>query len=201
MDSRKKILEKIKANKPQPLPPPAEERFDTKYADLAETFGEMVNTAGGVAVLVSTWPDIKSHLFATFGQMTNRATTIPFLADWADFSLNVTDPHDLEMINVAVIEADFGVAENGAVWVSERHLTHRVLPFIAQYLAVVIPKHALVDTMHDAYERVNLQETGWGCFIAGPSKTADIEQSLVIGAHGARSLTVFLLDEQSTEAV
>jgi L-lactate dehydrogenase complex protein LldG len=32
-------------------------------------------------------------------------------------------------------------------------------------------------------------------FISGPSKTADIEQSLVIGAHGARALTVFAVDE------
>jgi L-lactate dehydrogenase complex protein LldG len=48
--------------------------------------------------------------------------------------------------------------------------------------------------MHQAYERIGNQEYGFGTFIAGPSKTADIEQSLVLGAHGARGLTVFLMD-------
>jgi L-lactate dehydrogenase complex protein LldG len=41
----------------------------------------------------------------------------------------------------------------------------------------------IVPTMHEAYRQINIAEEGWGAFIAGPSKTADIEQSLVIGAH------------------
>jgi L-lactate dehydrogenase complex protein LldG len=47
--------------------------------------------------------------------------------------------------------------------------------------------------MHQAYERLQGREYNFGVFIAGPSKTADIEQSLVLGAHGARTMTVFLV--------
>ncbi len=47
--------------------------------------------------------------------------------------------------------------------------------------------------MHEAYARLAPREIGYGLFISGPSKTADTEQALVIGAQGARRCTVFLV--------
>ena len=70
----------------------------------------------------------------------------------------------------------------------------RSTPFISQHLAVVIDKNDIVPTLHEAYDRINSLSYDFGIFIAGPSKTADIEQSLVLGAHGPKSMTVFLLD-------
>jgi L-lactate dehydrogenase complex protein LldG len=86
------------------------------------------------------------------------------------------------------------VAENGSIWVTDRAVRHRALFFIVQHLALVIPAHSIVHNMHQAYDRLELGGAEFGVFIAGPSKTADIEQSLVIGAHGPRSLTVFCVD-------
>ena len=79
-------------------------------------------------------------------------------------------------------------------------MIERALPFIAQNLALVIHKKDVVATMHAAYERIGDADYGFGTFIAGPSKTADIEQSLVLGAHGPRSMTVFLVDEEMSDA-
>jgi L-lactate dehydrogenase complex protein LldG len=104
------------------------------------------------------------------------------------------DPHELDDLNLAILEGQFGVAENGAIWLDDRQLPQRVLPFITEHLAIVLKRSQLVPTLHQAYERIGNTESGFGLFIAGPSKTADIEQSLVIGAHGAKSLRVILMD-------
>ena len=104
----------------------------------------------------------------------------------------IDDPHALEDLDFAILPGQFAVAENGAVWFSAAGLKHRVVPFITQHLALVVPADQLLDNMHQAYDRMAFAEPGFGTFISGPSKTADIEQSLVIGAHGPRSLTVFL---------
>lgn len=107
----------------------------------------------------------------------------------------VDDPHALAEVDVALLPGHFGVAENGAVWVNDHGLSQRALYFVPQHVVLVVPADALVDTLHDAYERIAFEGRDFGCFIAGPSKTADIEQALVIGAHGPRSLTVFLVGE------
>ena len=88
------------------------------------------------------------------------------------------------------IDGEFGVAENGAIWLTEEALPHRVAPFICQHLVIHVKK--IVPHMHAAYEELKKPSSSFGLFLAGPSKTADIEQSLVIGAHGARSLTVVI---------
>ncbi|MFD3407361.1 LUD domain-containing protein [Aquirufa sp. HETE-83D] len=100
------------------------------------------------------------------------------------------DGLSLADVEVLEIDGEFGVAENGAIWLTEEAFPHRVAPFICQHLVIHVKK--IVPHMHAAYEELGNMNSGFGLFLAGPSKTADIEQSLVIGAHGARSLTVVL---------
>lgn len=193
MSAREKILQQIKANKPDATQLPERFTFNSNFSDPEAKFTESLAAVYTEVIVVSGTDELKYKIGEMYDGVVNRATTIPELSDWADFSLNVSDPHELETIEVAILQAEFGVAENGAVWISDKYLPHRVLPFITQNLAFVIPRNSIVSNMHEAYQ-VLTDSTGWGCFIAGPSKTADIEQSLVIGAHGARSLVVFLVD-------
>ena len=86
-----------------------------------------------------------------------------------------------------------GVAENAAIWLAVKEVVKRVLPFIAQHLVIIVDERDLVPTMHEAYARLDVRDSNYGVFVAGPSKTADIEQSLVIGAHGPRSMMVILV--------
>jgi L-lactate dehydrogenase complex protein LldG len=111
-------------------------------------------------------------------------------------------PHALADVDVAIMPGEFAVAENGAVWVTDASVPLRAIYFLCQHLVLVVSESDIVDNMHAAYELLHtagrngnsiFEAPLFGAFIAGPSKTADIEQSLVIGAHGARSLTVYLL--------
>ena len=99
----------------------------------------------------------------------------------------------LEKIEHLVLRGNFGVAENGAIWLEDKDFPNRLLPFITQHLILLLDIRAIVPTMQNAYQLIKLTETGFGVFISGPSKTADIEQSLVYGAHGAKELTVLLI--------
>ena len=101
--------------------------------------------------------------------------------------------HSLQDVDVAIIQARLGVAENGAVWVSEEDTKIRVLPYIPEQLVAILNVTDIVPTMHHAYEKIGAEEYSFSTFIAGPSKTADIEQSLVLGAHGPKSMTILLV--------
>jgi L-lactate dehydrogenase complex protein LldG len=103
------------------------------------------------------------------------------------------DSHELEDLGLAILDGQFGVAENGAIWLEDLNLGLRALPFITEHLVIVLDRNKLVETMHQGYDWIGNAKSGFGLFIAGPSKTADIEQSLVIGAHGAKSLRVVLV--------
>lgn len=53
----------------------------------------------------------------------------------------------------------------------------------------------MVRNMHEAYFRIESAISGFGVFISGLSKTSDIEQHLVYGAHGAKKLIVVISHE------
>ena len=106
----------------------------------------------------------------------------------------MNQPHELLGVELAIIAGEFGVAENGAVWVPGSSLgPQRAIFVISEHLVLVVRAGQIVHTMQHAYERIRFERPGFGVFISGPSKTADIEQSLVIGAHGPRSCTLFLV--------
>ena len=93
--------------------------------------------------------------------------------------------------DIAVVKGEIGVAENAAVWIPQT-VKYKALYFIAEKLVIVLDKNRIVSNMHQAYERVKDEKYKFGTFISGPSKTADIEQALVMGAHGARDVLVIL---------
>jgi L-lactate dehydrogenase complex protein LldG len=115
MNSRDKILQQIKLNMPSETVLPENVRFDSHYEDTESKFVETLSAIYTEVIVVKDLNELKAKADELYASVVNRATTIPFLNDWADFSLNIADPHDLELVEIAILEAEFGVAENGAV--------------------------------------------------------------------------------------
>jgi L-lactate utilization protein LutC len=102
-------------------------------------------------------------------------------------------PHSFADVAVAIAKCSVGVAENGAVAVTVADAPHRALLFLAERVILLLDAASIAGDLHSAM-RV-LPAAAWQSqltFISGPSKTADIEQTLVHGAHGPRALAVFL---------
>jgi L-lactate dehydrogenase complex protein LldG len=218
MSSRDKILSTVEANQPpqRELPqlptaaPAAADRHTPAITpaagptDLDAQFIAVLESIGGAAFIVSGFARVATILHEQFAGAGRVISGCPELSSFAGGLNGGDDPHTLEDVDLAILPAHFGVAENGACWVTEKQMLHRALPFITQHLALVIHRRDIVADMHQAYDRIAVLESatpyGFATFIAGPSKTADIEQSLVLGAHGPMSLIVFLLDEQLSDA-
>jgi L-lactate dehydrogenase complex protein LldG len=181
---------------PVALPPPRE----GEAVGSVEAFVRRLQAAGGEAIRCSDASGLGDALRAvpSCGAARRIVSTIAGVPG-AERAADVRDdPHALADVDVAIARARFGVAESGAVWVSDSEVPHRALYFLAQHLVLVLPSGEIVGDLHAAYQRIArsdepLGARPWQGFIAGPSKTADIEQALVVGAHGPRSLCVVLV--------
>ncbi|MFD2727685.1 LutC/YkgG family protein [Hyunsoonleella rubra] len=190
---REDILKSVKANRPELLPlPEIDVSVFMEDIDLIERFKNNITLVGGNIIeankgaidslIKESYPD-KSQIVST----TDKSSLGTVKVD------KNMDPHNLETVDLAIIEAELGVAENGAVWVSAKNSIVRVLPFITNDLVIILKKDNICLHMLDAYDKIAERDRDFGVFISGPSKTADIEQCLVVGAHGAMSLTVILV--------
>ncbi|RZM25036.1 MAG: lactate utilization protein B/C [Pedobacter sp.] len=193
MTSREKMLSAIAQNQPELIELPPDFVVNGSETESLQTFIQVVSEIGGAVYQASDLAHLKSKIQQEFPDAERKITTINPLSDIAEIYDFSSSPHAFENVDVAILEGHFGVAENGAVWITEGNMGIRILPFICQHLVLIVAKSSIVATMHQAYERIADADYGFGTFIAGPSKTADIEQSLVLGAHGPKSLIVFLL--------
>ena len=196
MTSKEKILQTIATNKPALLAVPVMEidRVVMNETDTVEQFIKTLAGIGGTTKRVTNIKEVQADLEEAIASGNYIVNTISMLGAVNAEINSMLDANALEPVYKTFIAATLGIAENGSVWLYESQLVNRLLPFICQHLIICLSVKDIVPTMHEAYQQINVAKEGYGVFVAGPSKTADIEQSLVIGAHGARSLLVYLID-------
>lgn len=193
--SRRAIMDRLQGRLVDgPELPEVDTSLVTTFDDPLDHFCQMVETVGGQPHRVDR-PEEATRILEeipVFSQANRVASLVPEVAAGnVDVSM-IDDPHALATLDWTIVQGQFAVAENGAIWIDGTTLPQRVMLFIAQYLAIVVSGSQVVSNMHEAYERVGRPSNPFGVFVAGPSKTADIEQSLVLGAHGCRALQVFI---------
>lgn len=196
MSSRADILAALRRAAPPAVPRPAPFLGGQTFEEPLAHFARMVAEAGGTCVRVPSKEALRAAVAALPVVLASSsvASLVPEAHPGNVDVASVEDPHALASVGVAVVRGAFGVAENGAVWVPGAPLgPRRALLFICQHLVLVLEPAEVVHTLHEAYARLSFQGPSFGCFVSGPSKTADIELALVIGAHGARSATVYLV--------
>ena len=182
MSSRSEIFGAIQALEKREIAHPGDFNSYKATQDVVGDFKNSLSIVGAICIEVENKEKAAIRLSEIY----------PGLLRYTSHEV-VSNGLDLEAVDVLEIDGMFGVAENGAIWLSDQFLPNRVAPFICQHLVIYVAKSEVVATLHEAYERLDGNYADFGLFLSGPSKTADIEQSLVIGAHGARSLTIVLI--------
>lgn len=193
MNTREKILQAVLQNQPPLTELPYIGIFKGTGDGLIEKYTNVFTTIGGSAVVVENMAAVKDFIMENFDSEKRIVTTLSELSDNFELISGDVDPHTYENAELAIIMAHFSVAENGAVWLTDELMGQRIIPYICQHLAVIVKVNSILPTLHEAYEKIGTGNYGFGGFIGGPSKTADIEQALVLGAHGPLSMTVFII--------
>jgi L-lactate dehydrogenase complex protein LldG len=140
------------------------------------------------------WKAIATH----HGELTDRAA---LAARALALDVHATDDcyafARLESCDAGITECDALVAQTGSVLLTSRSAGGRALSVLPAHHVVLARRQQLVGDLYEAYEVVKRRYTpGFPSMIAlvtGPSRTGDIERTIVLGAHGPRRLTVLCL--------
>ena len=197
MSNKEDILKKYRAN--------VREKFDmpdlsdikgVTYPNPLVQFAKMSEMVGGQVIEVDSGRDVNVLIRELFPDAKEIASNLPEITIATRNPDTVGRARDLNGTDVGVIRGKFGVAENACIWIPQT-MKEKAVMFISENLVILLPKSQIVNNMHEAYKRIefNKEYDGYGTFISGPSKTADIAQVLVMGAQAARSATILLLPE------
>ena len=197
MANKDDILKKYRANVREKFDmPDLSDIMGITYPDPLVQYITMTESVGGHVIEVKEGQDINKLIRDLYPDAKEIASNLPEITIATRNPDEVGRARDLNGTDVGIIRGKFGVAENACVWIPQT-MKEKAVCFISENLVILLPKSQIVNNMHEAYKRIEFDKTydGYGTFISGPSKTADIAQVLVMGAQAARSATILLLPE------
>lgn len=191
MSTKEEILSKIRNNIHARYDMPDLDALEgIRYDDPLKQFIDACAASGAKVVEMKENHDLDALVHSLYPNAKVYATNVKGITAQLNPD-TVAQAQDLNGTDVGIVTGEIGVAENACVWVPQT-MKERAVCFISEYLVIILKKENIVSNMHEAYRRINVTDYGYGCFISGPSKTADIAQALVMGAQAARGVTVIL---------
>lgn len=197
MSNKEDILKKYRANVREKYEmPELGDIAAITYPEPLVQFMKMSEIVGGQVIEVDPGRDVNVLIRELFPEAKEIASNLPEITIATRNPDTVGRARDLNGTDVGIIRGAFGVAENACIWIPQT-MKEKAVMFISEHLVILLPKSQIVNNMHEAYRRIRFDEEydGYGVFISGPSKTADIAQVLVMGAQAARSATILLMPE------
>jgi L-lactate dehydrogenase complex protein LldG len=193
MSKKEDILSRYRANIKQQFDMPSlDDIKGITYPDPLVQFISISEGVGGKVVEQEPGKDINDLIRELYPEAKEIASNLPEITIATRNPDTIGSPQALNNTDVGVIRGMFGVAENGCIWIPQQ-MVEKAVCFISENLVILLKKSEIVNNMHEAYKRIEFNDYGYGTFISGPSKTADIAQVLVMGAQAARSATIVLM--------
>ena len=165
------------------------ERFQRKAESLASTVVSVADMAQVPAAVAA---------YLAQGALGNEAVVTPELAElmWAENALSVRAGGAVDADQVGISGCFCAVAETGTLMLLSGVDTPATVSLLPETHIAVVPTSRIVTTMEDAFALLRAE-----CgtvprainFISGPSRTGDIEQTIVLGAHGPCRVHIVLV--------
>ncbi len=191
MDDREHILNNLSGSNPKKEYTIPGFHSSVNINKKIKDFIENIHRAGGHASLKE-----EKYLSSTIRELIKGSRALFFgpseFFDQMPQGVHKSDLVKYDELDICILNGKAGVAENGSVWIDDTQLIDRRLPFISHHLVILLNRKHIVYDLSELYESIKPENTNFGILISGPSKTADIEQSLVMGAQGAVKHTVLI---------
>lgn len=167
-------------------------------AEFAAVSGEavIVGEAGSEALALAVADHVERAGFAAIAVQPEplaqlAASKIPSarLVNVVDLSID-----DLEKVDCAIVAAELLIADSGSAVVRLATYEERLLPYLPPACIIVARRSTITSSLTAAAVAVDEAERGERVIITGPSRTGDIEKTVVLGAHGPGSVVVFVAE-------
>lgn len=195
IDSEKIVSERLVQHARGPLPTIHDDKVDffIKKIEQVAASSEQVKSLDDIVQAVLSYIE-SQKLDKT---LVRTSTTLLDQLEWPDninAEVRIATEHD----TLALVEANLAIAETGSVVMCSSEKRPVSLNFLPEHYLCVVQKHAIVNTMEDVWKYLREEDSGFPRainVITGPSRTADVEQIIQLGAHGPRRLHVLLLNQ------